>query len=62
MDLKIGYSVKRLRLERDMTQEELAQKIGVTFQAVSKWETNTTTPDIALLPKLSMLFGVSIDE
>jgi len=62
MDLKIGSSIKRLRLERDMTQEELAQKIGVTFQAISKWETNTTTPDIALLPKLSILFGVSIDE
>ena len=44
-----------------MTQEELAEKLNIGFQAVSKWETGTTTPDIALLPKIALYFGVSMD-
>ena len=61
MKLKIGTVIKKLRTERGVTQEELANKIGVSFQAVSKWETNATTPDIAILPRLALYFGVSID-
>lgn len=61
MELKIGAAIKRFRTERGITQEELADKIGVSFQAVSKWETNTTTPDIAVIPQLALFFGVSID-
>ena len=61
MELKIGTVIKKLRTERGVTQEELANKIGVSFQAVSKWETNATTPDIAILPRLALYFGVSID-
>ena len=61
MELKIGAAIKKLRTERGITQEELANKMGVSFQAVSKWETNATTPDIAILPQLALFFGVSID-
>ena len=62
MELKLGATIKKLRTERGITQEELANKIGVSFQAVSKWETNTTTPDIAIIPRLALFFGVSIDS
>ena len=61
MELKIGAAIKKLRTERGITQEELANIMGVSFQAVSKWETNATTPDIAILPQLALFFGVSID-
>jgi transcriptional regulator with XRE-family HTH domain len=61
MELKLGEAIKRLRTEKGVTQEELADYVKVSFQAVSKWETNTTLPDIVLLPKLAVFFGVSID-
>ena len=61
MELKLGTVIKKLRTERSITQEELANKMGVSYQAVSKWETNTTTPDIAIIPQLALFFGVSID-
>ena len=61
MELKLGTIIKKLRTERGITQEELASKMGVSYQAVSKWETNTTTPDIAILPQLALFFGVSMD-
>lgn len=62
MELKLGATIKKLRTERGITQEELANKIGVSFQAVSKWETNTTTPDISIIPQLALFFRVSIDS
>lgn len=61
MELKIGATIKKLRTERGITQEELANRMCVSFQAVSKWETNATTPDIAILPQIALFFGVSID-
>ena len=61
MELKLGTIIKKLRTERGITQEELANKMGISYQAVSKWETNTTTPDIAILPQLALFFGVSMD-
>ena len=45
-----------------ITQMELAERLGVTYQAVSKWETQTNSPDIALIPRIAELFDVSIDE
>ncbi len=62
MELNIGGVIRRLRTERGLTQEELAAYAGVSFQAVSKWECGVTTPDIALLPKLAVFFGVRIDD
>ena len=61
MNLKIGTQIKKLRLARGMTQEAVAEYVGVSYQAVSKWETGVTLPDIALLPALATLFGVRID-
>lgn len=62
MDLHMGNVIRRLRMEHAVTQEELAAYLGISFQAVSKWETGTTLPDITLLPKLAAFFGVRIDE
>ncbi|MBQ7161708.1 MAG: helix-turn-helix domain-containing protein [Clostridia bacterium] len=58
----IGSNIKRLRLSKTMTQEQLAEKLNISAQAVSKWENGTTTPDIMMLPELSVIFGVTIDE
>jgi len=61
MDLKLGHAIKRLRTERGVTQEQLGEAMGVSYQAVSKWETGATLPDVALLPELAVYFGVDID-
>ena len=58
----LGRRIARLRLECGMTQERLAMKMGVTAQAVSKWENDLSAPDITLLPALARTFGVSVDE
>lgn len=62
MNLDLGSRIKQLRLSRSMTQEQLAQRLGLTAQAISKWESGTNMPDIQMLPDLSVIFGVSIDE
>ncbi len=59
--MKIGENIRALRQRGGMTQEQVAAKLGVTYQAVSKWENGTNTPDIALLPEIAALFGVTID-
>ena len=60
--MDIGNQIKSLRLRRGITQEELALHLGITAQAVSKWERGVATPDISLLPAISVYLGVSIDE
>lgn len=60
--MEIGNQIKQLRQRRGTTQEALAEHLGVTPQAVSKWERGAATPDIGLLPELSAYFGVTIDE
>lgn len=62
MAMKIGEKIKVLRKAKNISQESLANVLGVTFQAVSKWETNTTAPDLTLIPSIASFFGVSIDE
>lgn len=62
MNLNIGGNLRRLRRERDLTQEELAEVLNVSFQAVSKWERGDSYPDITLLPGIASFFGVSIDD
>ena len=59
--MNIGNNIKQLRQKNNLTQDQVAEKIGVSYQAVSKWENNANTPDIALLPQIANLFGVSID-
>lgn len=60
--MEIGNQIKALRQQRGVTQEAVAAALGVTAQAVSKWENGAAAPDIALLPALSAYFGVTIDE
>jgi tellurite methyltransferase len=59
---ELAKNICRYRKEKGLTQEDLAKKLGVTFQAVSKWETAQTLPDIALLPGLSLVLDISIDK
>ena len=59
---EIGRRISAMRKEKDMTQLELADKIGVSYQAVSSWERGLTMPDISKLPDISQVLAVSIDE
>ena len=59
--MNIGNNIKKLRQQNNLTQDQVAEKLGVSYQAVSKWENNANTPEIALLPAIAELFGVSID-
>ncbi len=59
--MNIGNNIKQLRQQNHLTQDQVAEKLGISYQAVSKWENNANTPDIALLPQIAKLFGVSID-
>ncbi|TCD45552.1 XRE family transcriptional regulator [Streptococcus sp. X16XC17] len=58
----IGEKIKVLRREAGLNQQQLANKLGLSNQAISKWETNATQPEITLLPDIATAFGVSIDE
>ena len=62
MEVLIGENIKRLRTERNITQEQLAEVLNVSAVAVSKWERGDTMPDIAMLPRLAYYFQVTIDE
>jgi transcriptional regulator with XRE-family HTH domain len=59
---RTGAFISRLRKEKDWTQLELAEKLHVTHQAVSRWEKGDSFPDLAVLPQIGQLFGVSVDE
>ncbi|MGM9564191.1 MAG: helix-turn-helix domain-containing protein [Faecousia sp.] len=58
----IGDRIKYHRKRLGMTQEQLAERMGVSAQAVSKWENNLSCPDISVLPELAEVFGISVDE
>lgn len=58
----IGQNIAYFRKQKKMTQEELAEKISVTAQAVSKWECDTSYPDITVIQALSKILGVSVTE
>lgn len=58
----MGNTIKCLRKAMDVTQEEMAKCLGVSYQAVSKWENETTLPDISMIPALATYFGVTTDE
>lgn len=61
MSLTMGHIIKELRKKNGFTQEELAERLGVTYQAISKWENNTGNPDISQVVPLASIFGVSTD-
>ena len=60
--IKVGEKIKELRLREGRTQEALANELGVTAQAVSRWEKGICYPDMEVIPSIANYFGVSIDE
>jgi transcriptional regulator with XRE-family HTH domain len=59
--MNIGYNIKKLRRERDMTQEQLAEYLNISVSAISQWESEKTAPDISMLAPLANIFDVSSD-
>ncbi len=62
MTIYLSENIKRLRREKNLTQEALAEFLGVTFQTVSNWERSESYPDITMLPEIAGFFKVSVDE
>jgi len=62
MNLEFGKNLKRLRRERDMTQDELAEALSLSVQAISRYETGAAYPDIEMLPVMAGFFGTSVDN
>ena len=62
MNINIGENIKNLRKRKDITQEELAEHLGISFQSISKWERGDGLPDITMLPDLADFFDISIDD
>lgn len=62
MELNIGMNIRRLRIAKGLTQEQLAELLTISAAAVSKWEARNTYPDITMLFPLAEIFGVTIDE
>ena len=60
--MEIGARIQALRVARGITQERLAEAVGVTVQTVSRWENGVTLPDIALLPRLADYFDTTADD
>jgi len=61
MNKTLGARIAELRKEKGLTQEELAKQLGISSQAVSKWEKDSSCPDIMILPTLAKILGVSIE-
>jgi transcriptional regulator with XRE-family HTH domain len=61
MTCKIGEKIRQLRLQHKKTQEQLADRLGVSYQSVSRWENGVTYPDIEFLPAIAKCFSVSLD-
>ena len=62
MNISLSEKLKSLRKEKNVSQEKLAEYLGVSFQAVSKWENGNTYPDILLLSDIARFYGITIDE
>ena len=62
MKLNIGENIKKHRRNTNLTQEQLAEKLGVSFQSISRWENGTTYPDMELLPSIAKFFDISVDR
>ena len=62
MTINIGDTIKSMRKNKNITQETLANFLGVSNQSISKWERNETYPDIAMLPAIASFFGTSVDN
>ena len=62
MKLTIGENIRNFRKKNDLTQEELADRLGVTYQSISRWENGATYPDLELIPAIAEKLSVTIDE
>ena len=62
MNINIGENIKNLRKRKEITQEELAEYLGISFQSISKWERGDGFPDITMLPDIADFFNISIDD
>jgi len=62
MEIAIGEKIKSFRKKREITQEQLAEYLNISFQSVSKWECGDAYPDITMLPKIALFFGITTDE
>lgn len=62
MNIRMGEKIRTLRKERNLSQEVLAQYLGISFQAISKWENGSAMPDVAMIPAIASFFNVSTDE
>lgn len=62
MTKSIGSRISELRREKGITQEKMSERLGITSQAVSKWENDISYPDILQLPKIAQMLGVTVDE
>ena len=62
MKLAIGENIRNFRKKNDLTQEALADRLGVTYQSVSRWENGTTYPDLELIPAIAECLAVTVDE
>lgn len=62
MNIYFGENLKELRLKKNLTQEKLAEFLGVSFQTISKWERCETYPDITMLPEIARYFKISVDD
>ena len=59
--MEVGAVIKKLRLQKRMKQEELAEILGVSVQTVSRWENNVNYPDLVMLPEIATIFRVTTD-
>lgn len=62
LEIAIGEKIKSFRKKREITQEQLAEYLNISFQSVSKWECGDAYPDITMLPKIALFFGITTDE
>lgn len=62
MEMTLGNRITMLRKEKELKQDQLAEMLNISPQAISKWENNQTCPDISLLPQLAKILGVTVDE
>ena len=62
MEVTLGKRIAANRKRLGLTQDQLAEKLGITAQAVSKWENDLSCPDISILPKLADIFGISVSK
>ena len=62
MKLLIGENIRNFRKKNDLTQEAFADRLGVTYQSVSRWENGTTYPDLELIPSIAQILSVTVDE